>query len=291
MSGSEREEISRGLAAGESAWQLAKRLNRSPSTVSREIARNGGRDRYRAASADAAAYERGRRPKQAKLAQRPAPRALVEAKLALCWSPEQIAGWLRRQFPGDASMQISHEAIYLSLYDPRRSQAIDRGPTQRLRSGRPMRRPKLARRPTGRGIIRGMVSITDRPTGVEDRKVPGHWEGDLVMGTRPSAVATLVERTSRYTAIVALPDGIKAEQVTPHLTRSLLGIPPQLRRTLAWTGVGRWPSTKPSPPGCRSTSASPGARGSAAPTRTPTGCYGSTWPRGRTSARPARLAS
>ncbi|MEU2359085.1 IS30 family transposase [Streptomyces misionensis] len=234
LSGREREEISRGLAAGESARHLAKRLGRSPSTISREIARNGGRNRYRAASADAAAYERGRRPKQAKLAQRPALRALVEAKLALCWSPEQIAGWLRRQFPGDASMQISHEAIYLSLYDPRRRQAIDRSLTQRLRSGRPMRRPKIARRPTGRGVIRGMVSITARPAEVEDRKIPGHWEGDLVMGTRPSAVATLVERTSRYTAIVALPDGIKAEQVTPHLTKNLLGIPPQLRRTLTW---------------------------------------------------------
>ncbi|NUV78325.1 IS30 family transposase [Streptomyces albidoflavus] len=234
LSGSEREEISRGIAAGESARQLAKRLGRSPSTVSREIARNGGRDRYRAAPADATAYARGRRPKQAKLAQRPVLRTLVEAKLVLCWSPEQIAGWLRRQFPGDASMQISHEAIYLSLYDPRRRQAIDRSLTQRLRSGRPMRRPKLARRPTGRGIIRGMVSITARPAEVEDRKVPGHWEGDLVMGTRPSAVATLVERTSRYTTVVALPDGIKAEQVTPHLTRSLLGIPTQLRRTLTW---------------------------------------------------------
>src|SRR4051812_24095273 len=106
-------------------------------------------------------------------------------------------------------MQISHEAIYLSLYDARRRQAIDRSLTQRLRSARPMRRPKIARRPTGRGIIRGMVSITARPAEVEDRKVPGHWEGDLVMGTRPSAVATLVERTSRYATIVALPDGIK----------------------------------------------------------------------------------
>ncbi|MER6234204.1 MULTISPECIES: IS30 family transposase [Streptomyces] len=186
------------------------------------------------ATADAAAYGPGRRPKQAKLAQRLTLRALVEAKLALCWSPEQIAGWLRRQFPDDASMQISHEAIYLSLYDGRRRQATDRSLTQRLRSGRPMRRPKLARRPTGRGIIRSMVPITDRPAQIEDRKVPGHWEGDLVMGTRPSAVATLAERTSRYTTIVALPDGIKAEQVTPHLTTSLLNIPPQLRRTLTW---------------------------------------------------------
>ncbi|MFJ9683909.1 transposase [Streptomyces sp. NPDC101194] len=113
LSGSEREEMSRGIAAGESARQPARRLGRCPSTISREISRNGGRDRYRAASADAAAYERGRRPKRAELAQRPALRALVEAKLALCWSPEQIAGWLRCQFPGDAAMQISHEAIYL----------------------------------------------------------------------------------------------------------------------------------------------------------------------------------
>ncbi|WP_455680487.1 IS30 family transposase [Streptomyces hirsutus] len=230
----EREEISRGIAAGESARQPARRLGRSASTVSREIARNGGRDRYRAASADAAASVRGRRPKQAKLAQQSALRTLVEAKLALSWSPEQIAGWLRHQFPDDTSMQISHEVIYLSLYDPRRRQAIDRSLTQRLRTARPMRRPKITRRPTGRGVIRGMVSISDRPAEVEDRKVPGHGEGDLVMGIRPSAVATLVERTSRYTAVVALPDGIKAEQVAPHLIRSLLGIPPQLRRTLTW---------------------------------------------------------
>lgn len=126
LSGSEREEISRGITAGESARQMAKRLGRSPSTVSREISRNGGRDRYRSASADATAYEHGRRPKQAKLAQQPTLRALVEAKLALCWSPKQIAEWLRRQFPGDASMQISHEAIHLSsttLAGARRSTA------------------------------------------------------------------------------------------------------------------------------------------------------------------------
>ncbi|MGI5142948.1 transposase [Streptomyces sp. CA-106110] len=108
----------------------------------------------------------------------------MEAKLALCWSPEQIGGWLRLQFPGDVSMQVSHEAIYLSLYDPRRRQAIDRSLTQRLRSARPMRRPKAARRPTGRGFIRGMVSISTRPAEVEDRKVPGHWEGDRATRSR-----------------------------------------------------------------------------------------------------------
>ncbi|MGW5852774.1 IS30 family transposase [Streptomyces sp. NPDC055254] len=234
LTGIEREEISRGIAAGESARQLAGRLGRPSSTISREIARNGGRDRYRAAAAEEAAYERGRRPKQAKLALLPGLRAVVEAKLARRWSPEQIAGWLRRQFAGNAAMQVSHEAIYLSLFDPRRQQAIDRTLTQQLRTARPMRRPKVAAHPTGRGVIRDMVSISARPAEVEERKVPGHWEGDLVMGTRPSAVATLVERTSRFTAIVALPEGIKAEQVAPHLTRRLLAIPPQLRRTLTW---------------------------------------------------------
>ncbi|MFJ8768985.1 IS30 family transposase [Streptomyces clavifer] len=197
MSGSECEEISRGIAAGKSARQLAGRLGRSPSTVSHEIARNGGRDRYRAASADAAAYAR------APGSSRPSsPSGLLCGRW---WRPSwlcagrpiRVAGWLRRQFPGDTAMQISHEAIYLSLYDPRRRQAIDRTLTQQLRSARPMHRPKIARRSTGRGIIRGMVPITDRPAEVEDRKVPGHWEGDLVMGTHPSAVATLVERTSR----------------------------------------------------------------------------------------------
>ncbi|GLF95252.1 IS30 family transposase [Streptomyces yaizuensis] len=230
----DREEISRGIAAGESARHIAARLGRPPSTVSREIARNGGRQLYRATAADQEAYRRARRSKAAKLADLPVLRALVEEKLALSWSPEQISGWLRRCFPDVPAMRISHEAIYLSLYDPRRRQTINRKLTQRLRTARPMRQPKKARRPSGRGIIRDMVSISERPAEVEDRAVPGHWEGDLVMGTRPSAIATLVERTSRYTALVALPEGIKAEQVTPYLTSSLLGIPPLMRRTLTW---------------------------------------------------------
>jgi IS30 family transposase len=135
----------------------------------------------------------------------------VEEKLSQCWSPEQIAGRLKRVFPGDASMRISHEAIYLSLFDPRRRKAIDRSLTQRLRTARPMRRPKKARRPTGRGILRDMVPVSARPAEVDSRAIAGHWEGDLMMGTRPSAMATLVERTSRYTVLVALPEDIKAE--------------------------------------------------------------------------------
>ncbi|WP_327167527.1 IS30 family transposase [Streptomyces subrutilus] len=230
----DREEISRGLAVGDSARQMARRLGRAASTVSREIARNGGRERYRAAAADMEAYQRARRPKVAKLSQLPALRAIVEEKLRLHWSPEQVSGWLRRRFPGDVAMQVSHEAIYLALFDPRRRAAIDRALTQRLRTGRPIRRPKGARKPSGRGIIRDMVPISARPVEIEDRVIAGHWEGDLVMGIRPSAIGTLVERTSRYTALVALPDGIKAQQVRPHLTRSILGIPKQLRRSLTW---------------------------------------------------------
>jgi len=134
-------------------------------------------------------------------------------------------------------MRISHEAIYLSLYDPRRAGSIDRGLFRKLRTDRAMRRPKTVRPPTGRGIIREMVSITARPAEVEDRVVPGHWDGDLPMGSRPSAIATLVERTSRYVLVVALPDGIKAAEVTPHLIRSLVCIPPSLRRALTWDRV------------------------------------------------------
>ncbi|MEU6667946.1 IS30 family transposase [Streptomyces sp. NPDC046727] len=196
---------------------MAGRLGRSASTVSREIARHGGRAHYRAAAAYCAAHERGHRPKQAKLGQQPAPRALVEAKLAPRWSPEQVSGRLRRQFPGAAPMRISHEAIYLTLFDPRRRHAIERALTQQLRTGRPMRRPEVAVRPTGRGVIRDMVSIIARPAEVEDRTVPGHWEGNLLMGTRPSATAMLVERTSLFTAIVALPrhQG-RARRPAPH---------------------------------------------------------------------------
>ncbi|WP_455429519.1 IS30 family transposase [Nocardia beijingensis] len=230
----EREEISRGVARGCSAREIAALLGRSPSTIAREIARNGGRTNYRAAAADERAYQRARRPKPAKLARSPLLRALVEEKLAVCWSPEQIAGWLRRLFPADPAMRISHEAIYLTLFDPRRKKAIDRTLWRKLRSGRRMRHPKRPRRPDGRGMIRDLVSISERPPEVEDRLVAGHWEGDLVMGTRPSAVATLVERTSRFTALVALPDGLKADQVTPHLTKALLGLPAPMRRTLTW---------------------------------------------------------
>ncbi|GAT67255.1 integrase [Planomonospora sphaerica] len=203
----EREEISPGIAAGMPARQLATRLGRASSTISREIARNGGREHYRAGPADAQAYARARRPKPAKPARHPALRAAVEAKPALCWSPEQISGWLRRHHPHEPGMRISHEAIYLSLFDPRRRHAIGRTLTRRLRTARPIRQPKAARRPSGRGVLRDMVPLSARPAEADDRTVPGHGEGDLVMGSRPSAIATLVERTSRYTRLAATRSG------------------------------------------------------------------------------------
>ncbi|MFI5720604.1 IS30 family transposase [Nocardia sp. NPDC051750] len=175
MTLTEREEISRGPAMGCSARVIAVSLGRSPSTISREIARNGGRSVYRAAAADQLAYQRARRPKPAKLAACPPLRAMVEDKLKSLWSPEQIAGWLRRHFPDDPAMRVSHEAIYLALFDPRRK-AIDRTLTQRLRTGRPMRSPKRARRPDGRGVVRERVPISERPVEVESRQIAGHWE-------------------------------------------------------------------------------------------------------------------
>nr|WP_308432098.1 IS30 family transposase [Streptomyces cinnamoneus] len=182
------------------------------------------------------------RPKPAKLALLlPALRAVVEEKLALSWSPEQISGWLQRRFPGESAMQLSHEATYLSLFDPRRRQAINRKLTQRSRAALPMRQPRAARRPSCWGIIRDMVSISQRPAEVEDRTVPGHGEGDLVTGSRPSAIATLVERTTRYTAVVALPDGIKAEQVTPHPIRTRGSIPRSPRSTALSPRTTTWP--------------------------------------------------
>jgi transposase, IS30 family len=210
----EREEISRGVAAGDSCRVIARRLGRAPSTVSRELARNGGRSRYRAQRADAAAGRRAARPKPAKLAAEPRLRAVVEAKLRLRWSPEQIAGWLRLAYPDDPTMRISHETIYLSLYVPHRG-ALRRDLRRCLRSGRAMRHPRGKRLPQGRGQLTNTVSIRQRPAEADDRTVPGHWEGDLVLGKRPSAVLTLVERTSRAVMLVALPAGWRAEQVRP----------------------------------------------------------------------------
>jgi transposase, IS30 family len=229
----EREEISRGVAAGEPCRQIAARLGRAPSMVSRELARNGGRHRYRAQTADVAAFRRALRPKPAKLVLEPRLRAVVEAKLALRWSPQQIAGWLPLAYPEDLVMRVSHETIYLSLFVQSRG-ALRRELQRCLRSGRAMRYPRGKRLPQGRGQLRDTLHISQRPPEAADRAVPGHWEGDLVFGRRPSAVGTLVERHSRYVVLFPLPDGFTAERMRPALTTAVLRLPEQLRRSLTW---------------------------------------------------------
>ena len=233
LSMAEREEISRGVAAGEPCRQIAARLGRAPSTVSRELARNGGRSCYRAQAADAAAFRRAQRPKPAKLALEPGLRAVVEAKLAVRWSPQQIVGWLPLAYPQDPVMRVSHETIYLSLFVQSRG-ALRRELQRCLRTGRAMRYPRGKRLPQGRGQLRDTLPISQRPPEAADRAVPGHWEGDLVLGKRPSAVGTLVERHSRYVVLFPLPEGFTAQRMRPALTAAVLQLPQQLRRSLTW---------------------------------------------------------
>jgi IS30 family transposase len=233
LSMAEREEISRGVAAGEPCREIAARLGRAPSTVSRELARNGGRTCYRAQAADAAAFRRGQRPKPAKLALEPRLRVVVEEKLAVRWSPQQIAGWLRVAYPEDLVMRVSHETIYLSLFVQSRG-ALRRELQRCLRTGRAMRYPRGKRLPQGRGQLRDTLHISQRPPEVADRAVPGHWEGDLVLGKRPSAVGTLVERHSRYVVLFPLSDGFTAQSMRPALTAAVGRLPQQLRRSLTW---------------------------------------------------------
>ena len=191
LSLTEREEISRGVAAGESLRQIAGRLDRAPSTVCREVVRNGGRGGYRAQRADRAALRRARRPKVSKLADNSSLRDLVEEKLAAWWSPQQISGWLTEEYPDREEMWVSHETIYLSLFVQGRG-ALRHELTQCLRTHRAIRRPRTKRAPTGKGQIREPVMISERPAEVADRAVPGHWEGDLLMGKRMTATGTLV---------------------------------------------------------------------------------------------------
>jgi transposase, IS30 family len=229
----EREEISRGVAADDSCRAIARRLGRAPSTVSRELACTGGRSRYRAQRADAAADRRAMRPKPAKLAVASRLRAVVEAKLRLRWSPEQIAGWLPLAYPDDPTMRISHETIYLSLYVQQR-RGLPGELRRCLRTGRAMRHPRGKRLPQGRGQLVNTISIRQRPAEANGRSVPGHWEGDLALGKRPSAVLTLVERTSRSVVLVALPTGWRADQVRPALTTAMKQLPRTLCRSLTW---------------------------------------------------------
>src|SRR5438270_2541180 len=229
----DREEISRGVAAGESCRHIAEGLGRAPSTISREINRNGGRAVYRACEGEASARQRARRPRAAKLARCARLRRVVEAKLIKRWSPQQIADWLPTAFPDDAEMRVSHETIYMSLFVQGRG-ALRKELYRCLRQGRATRRPQGPRQATGQGRIVDMVMISERPAEVADRAVPGHWEGDLIMGKGMRAIGTLVERTSRYVMLVRLPDGHGSESVRKAIAKQIVKLPVELRRSITW---------------------------------------------------------
>lgn len=231
LSVGEREEISRGLAEGVSLREIARRLGRSPSTVSREVARNGGSLDYRAARADRHAWDRARRPQPGKLSRCPHLRRVVAAKLAKNWSPEQISRWLAGAYPDDPEMRVSHETIYLALFVQSRGE-LRRELQRALRSGRTMRRSHH-RAPDGRGRLAQMVMISERPAEVEDRAVPGHWEGDLIMGTKNSAIATLVERSTRFVMLMKV-DRPTAEEVSRAMRRKITRLPAELARSVTW---------------------------------------------------------
>jgi len=232
LSSAEREEISRGLRAGESLRGIAVGLGRAPSTVTREVAANGGRRRYRAWRAEERAARRARRPRVAKLDRSRPLRMIVERLLEARWSPQQIAWQLRHDHPDDREMWVSHETIYQSLFVQGRG-ALRAELTRCLRSGRTRRRP-AGRVDLGHQIA-DMVLISERPAEIDDRAVPGHWEGDLIIGkgTR-SAIGTLVERQTRFVMLVALPHGRTAEAVRTALAERILTLPEQLRRSLTW---------------------------------------------------------
>lgn len=230
----EREEISRGLVAGYSLRALARQLGRAPSTISREIQRHGGdQQQYRAARADAAAWQAGLRPKRCRLAQWPRLARLVATKLRRDWAPEQIARWLVMTYPDDPTMRVSHETIYRTLYVQARG-ALRQELVAHLRRHHVVRhsRARIAR-PEHRGQIPGAISISERPPAVEDRAVPGHWEGDLLAGTKWSQIGTLVERTSRYVVLVRLP-GKDAATVARALIRRVQRLPTGLMQSLTW---------------------------------------------------------
>jgi IS30 family transposase len=233
LSLAEREEISRGIGAGESYRAIARRLGREPSTIMREVRANGGRRRYRAWRGELGRDRRARRPRPSKLASNGRLRRTVEALLRERWSPQQIARRLRHDHPDEPEMWVSHETIYQALFvQGRGSLRIEL--TRALRTGRARRRPR-GRAAAGAGQLRDMVLISERPAEVEDRAVPGHWEGDLLIGAfNRSAIGTLVERQTRYVLLVALPGGRRPEHVREALAERILTLPEQLRRTLTW---------------------------------------------------------
>ena len=228
----EREEISRGIAAGRSIRRIAARLGRAPSTVSREVRRHGGASAYRASQADADAWEMALRPKPCRLAAHPELRWCVAQKLALEWSPEQISGWLKREFPADEGMQVSHETIYRSLFVQTRG-VLKKELMAHLRTARQMRQAKGGTRRSGLGQLVDTVSIRERPAEAEDRAVPGHWEGDLLSGAKNTHMATLVERHSRFAMLIKVPSKDTAT-VVGALSKHVRKLPAQLRRSLTW---------------------------------------------------------
>jgi IS30 family transposase len=228
----EREEISRGLAVGRSIRQIAGSLGRAPSTVSREIRRNGGRQAYRAGQAGRRAWDQAFRPKPCRLARNAPLRWRVAQKLALQWSPEQIAGWLRQRFPTDPDMQVSHETIYRSLFVQTRG-VLKKELMTHLRTRRQMRQAKGGVTMSGLGHIVDTVSIRERPAEAEDRAVPGHWEGDLLCGANHSHIVTLVERASRFAMLLKVPSSETAT-VVGALTKHIGKLPAELRRSLTW---------------------------------------------------------
>jgi IS30 family transposase len=230
---SEREEISRGIVAGWSIRSIASALGRAPSTVSRELRRNGGRRRYRANTADNAAWDRAHRPKPCKLAENPVLARIVAEKLQLQWAPRQVAGWLKRMHPGNEALQVSHETIYKTLFIQARG-ALKKEPVQHLRKARVMRRSRHHTQKTDdHGRITNAVSIRERPAEAEDRAVPGHWEGDLLFGSNNSQIATLVERHTRYVMLVRVKSK-DTKTVINALIKHAHKLPRELYKSLTW---------------------------------------------------------
>jgi len=233
LSLAEREDVSRALMAGYSIRSIATTLGRAPSTISREILRNGGAERYRASHADQAAWDRAQRPKACKLALHPALAKRVADKLQQQWSPQQIAGWLMRTYPDDATRQVSHETIYRTLFIQSRG-ALKKELLEHLRRSRAMRRSRHHTQKTANhGRISDTISISERPAAVEDRAVPGHWEGDLLCGSSNSQIATLVERSTRYVMLVKV-DRKDTQTVVDALIRTARKLPDELYKSLTW---------------------------------------------------------
>ena len=232
LSLSEREEISRGIAVGHSMRSIASSLDRSPSTISREVKRNGGFATYRASRADQLAWNKSLRPKICKLAKNSALRDAVSIKLELEWSPQQIAGWLKHKYPGDKSRQVSHETIYKTLFIQARG-ALKKELQLHLRSKRAIRRSvHTGKEQDKRGQISGMVSISERPASVEDRTLPGHWEGDLIAGSHNTYIATLVERHTRYVMLMKVSD--RKTKTINALIKHSKRLPDELYKSLTW---------------------------------------------------------